>query len=230
MARRVFAFVFARGQSKGIPRKNLQPVGGTALIGHAISAAKKCKGVERVIVSTDDDEIADVARGFGADVPFMRPAELASDTAPEWLAWQHGIREAEASYGAFDTFLSLPCTSPLRAVEDVDGVLKKTQDFDVVITVQAAKRHPAFNMVVQTDPDGSVALASPPKTTVVRRQDAPKMYDITTVAYGAKTSFILKHKSFWEGRVGAVVVPELRAIDIDTPIDLRIAEFLWSSK
>ena len=96
---KIVGFVFARGGSKGIPRKNLCLLGGKPLIVHAIEAALASRHISRVVISTEDEEIARVAREHGAEVPFMRPAELASDTAPEWLAWQHAIRAVTAATG-----------------------------------------------------------------------------------------------------------------------------------
>src|SRR4051812_30459342 len=116
----VVAFVFARGGSKGLPRKNLQPLAGRPLVAHAIAHGLACPLIERVVVSTDDDDIARVAEAAGALVPFRRPAELASDTAPEWLAWRHAVVTYEELFGtgSIDTFVCLPATAPLRRGED----------------------------------------------------------------------------------------------------------------
>src|SRR4051794_39616334 len=123
---RTIAFVFARGGSKGVPRKNVRAVDGLPLIAYSIRTARASSLVERVIVSTDDEEIASVAREHGAEVPFMRPVHLASDDAPEWLAWRHAVETVGAS--SFNTFLSVPATSPLRAVEDLDRTIGALDD------------------------------------------------------------------------------------------------------
>ena len=115
---RTFAFVFARGGSKGIPRKNLHLLDGKPLLVWSIELGQSLPEMERVFVSTDDDEIAEVANVFGAEV-IPRPAELAQDTSLEWLAWQHAINSVQARYGLFDRFFSLPTTAPLRSQEDV---------------------------------------------------------------------------------------------------------------
>jgi N-acylneuraminate cytidylyltransferase len=226
---RVVAAIFARGGSKGVPRKNVRPLCGVPLIGRAIRAAKAVSRVERVVVSTDDDEIEDVALAFGAEVPFRRPAELASDTASEWLAWQHLIAHAGDGFGASDddVMLSVPTTSPMRAVEDLDACLDAlvAARADIAITVTPASRHPAFNMVTR-DADGLAALAMRLDPPVVRRQDAPAMFDITTVAYAARTSFVRRARGLFEGRVATAVVPHERTLDIDTEYDWAIAECL----
>lgn len=226
---KTIAFIFARGGSKGIPRKNLQDLGGKPLIGHAVECALSAGTVERVIVSTDDEEIAAVAKQFGADVPFLRPPELATDRAPEILAWQHALRETEARYGVFDVFLSVPTTAPLRAAEDLENVLKAfvPGETDFVITVTPARRSPYFNMVTM-DERGFTRLAANDGGGIANRQEAPSVFDMTTVAYAASPDYIRSGKALFEGRVRAVVVPAERALDIDEPLDLEIARFLFS--
>lgn len=226
---RVVAAVFARGGSKGVFRKNVRALGGVPLIGRAITMARAVARVSRVIVSTDDLEIADVARQFGAEVPFMRPFELATDQAPEWLAWRHLVQSVGEGFGQSpsDVLLSVPTTSPLRAVEDLDACLDGLvlSTADIALTVTPAARHPAFNMVTR-DEMGLASLAMPLGGALDRRQDAPPMFDITTVAYAAKAAFVLRATSIFEGRVASVVVPAERALDIDTEYDWQIAECL----
>jgi N-acylneuraminate cytidylyltransferase len=230
MTHHIVGFVFARGGSKGVPRKNLRLLAGKPLIAHAIDVGRQSRWIERVVVSTEDAEIAAVARQFGADVPFLRPAELATDTAPEWLAWHHAIRAVNAASdrGPIDVFVSIPATAPLRSVQDVDACITALleSDADIVITVTEAQRNPYFNMVVVDDSGRArVVMAG---SGVVRRQDAPAVYDMTTVAYAARPEFVLRASSLFEGRVHAVVVPRRRALDIDDELDLRMAELLLS--
>ena len=223
---RVVAFVFARGGSKGVPRKNIRPLAGRPLIAYAIEIARACPGVARVVVSTDDPEIASVAREFGAEVPFLRPAELATDAASEWMAWQHAIREV-AREGPFDVFLSVPTTSPLRAVEDLEACVRLlwSGDADVVVTARPAERNPYFNMIT-IDERGWARLVIPPAAEVHNRQVAPCVYDLTTVAYAARPEFVLRARSLFDGKMKAVLVPPERALDIDTPLDFDVADFL----
>lgn len=225
MKPRIVAFVFARGGSKGLPRKNLLPLAGKPLIVHSINTALALPRVDKVVVSTDDVEIAEVARKAGAEVPFLRPRELANDTAPEWLAWQHAIRTLRESGATVDVFLSLPPTSPLRLPADVDCCLDAllNSSSDAVITVREAERNPYFNMV-RREPDGSMRLAI--EGAFHRRQDAPKLYDMTTVAYAARADFILAANSIFDGKVRAVQIPRERALDIDTELDLLIGATL----
>ena len=221
--------IFARGGSRGIQRKNIAPLAGRPLVAWSIGIALRCPSIDRVVVSTDDEEIAQVARHWGAEVPFLRPPELAGDRSPEWLAWRHAIETLNAEPGArpIEVFCTLPPTSPLRAVDDVEACLAKLTEgaFDVVITVRDAARSPYYNMVT-LDPTGTANLAIPPDQPLHRRQDVPAVYDITTVAYAARPDFVLTQAGLFAGRVGAVVVPVERALDIDTPYDLRIAAAL----
>ena len=223
--------IFARGGSKGLPRKNLRELAGKPLLAHAIEVARRTPSIQRVIVSTDDAEIADAARQWGAEVPFVRPAELARDESPEWLAWQHAIREMERLDGRrMDALVSVPATSPLRAAEDVEACIQSllTTDADLVLTVTPSARSPYFNMVTLGE-GGLARLVIAPPEAVHRRQDAPPVYDITTVAYAARAEFVLRAEGMFAGRVRAVVVPRERALDIDTEMDLQFAEFLLSA-
>jgi N-acylneuraminate cytidylyltransferase len=224
------AVIPARGGSKGVPRKNIRLLAGKPLIAYAIQTALASKLIDRVIVSTDDPEIAHIARQYGAEVPFMRPPELARDDSPEWLTWQHAIRTLEAMEGftGVKVFVCVSPTSPLRIVEDVDVCVRTLQegDADLVITVRSADRNPYFNMVVLNE-DGYAGLVIPPEGKIYRRQDAPSVYDMTTVAYAARPQFVLKASSMFEGKVKAVVVPTERALDIDTELDFKVAEFLF---
>ena len=229
---KIICFIFARGGSKGLPGKNIKPLAGMPLIAHAIACAKSIDAIDDVIVSTDDSEIAEVAEAYGAKVPFMRPAELASDDAPEWLSWQHAVRWYQDHHGSFDVFLSLPTTAPLRAAGDVEacfGELLTASDADGVITVRTAERSPYFNMV-QKDKDGFVRLFAKADGHVSRRQDAPPIFDIVTVAYAARPDFILSAAGLFAGNLRSVEVPAERAIDIDTPYDFSLAEFLMEKR
>jgi N,N'-diacetyl-8-epilegionaminate cytidylyltransferase len=222
------AFIFARGGSKGVARKNVRLLAGKPLIAHSILVAQRCSFIRHVLVSTEDEEIATIARQYGAEVPFMRPPELATDAAPEWLSWQHAIRMFLGERPSVDEpcFLSLPATCPFRSTADVEGCARRLEDgeFDAVVTVTRAKSNPYFTMVTLGD-DGVISPVMP-GAKVYRRQEAPEVYDITAVAYATRPSYILNSDHFFAGKVGAVIVPEQRALDIDTPHDFEIAEAL----
>ena len=221
-------FIFARGGSKGVPGKNIKILGNKPLIAHAIEIGLETPNVETVIVSTDDLAIAEVAKAHGAEVPFMRPPNLALDHSPEWLAWRHAINWYRDHRGEFDVFVSLPTTSPFRLVQDVENTIQSltsAEDVDIAITVSKANRSPYFNMV-KIDTNGYSQLVIPSANDVFRRQDAPTLYDITTVAYAARPQFVMESGSIFSGRVKAVQVPRERSLDIDTPFDFMLAEAL----
>jgi len=223
---RAVAFIFARGGSKGIPRKNLKILGGKPLIAHSIETALSSHRISNVIVSTDDLEIAETARAYGAETPFMRPAELATDQAPEWLAWRHAVDWLETHGRPFDIFVSLPATSPFRATADIDAAIDRlSPDFDLIVSVTDAKRHPQFNMVRIAE-NGLVQQFSMAESHITRRQEAPLAFDMTTVVYVCRPEFVKVSNGVFDGRVGAVHIPEERALDIDTPYDFEVAEAL----
>lgn len=228
---RTVAFIFARGGSKGIPGKNIHPLGGVPLIGWSIDCARRTPEVSRVIVSTDDDEIAATARALGAETPFMRPAELARDNSPELEAWQHAVRWVQAESGPFDVFLSVPTTAPFRAPEDLSQAVRTLTagDCDLVLGITPSARNPFFNMVARDD-QGLLRLASGVAVGAVNRQTAPDVFDITTIVYAARPQWILETTSVLGGRTKGIEIPRERALDIDEPFDLELAEFLLARR
>ena len=219
-----YAFVFARGGSKGLPKKNILSICGMPMIAHSIKVAQQIQEVDRVFVSTDCDEIASIAQIYGAEV-IARPDELASDTASEWLAWQHAISVVSKNGDFFDRFLSLPATAPMRKIEDVQKCLNALQEgVDMVITMTPSHRNPWFNMVT-VDEKMNVKLCSG-DGAIKRRQDAQPCYDMTTVAYVSRPEFIRKANSIWDGSIVGVEVPRERSIDIDDNFDLLFARLL----
>jgi CMP-N-acetylneuraminic acid synthetase len=229
---RAMAFIFARGGSKGLPGKNIRHLKGKPLIAWSIQHALAVKRIERVIVSTDSEEIAAVACDFGAEVPFLRPAELAMDDSSEWLAWRHALNYVRETTGQLpEVMVSVPTTAPLRIPLDIENCLDEYEKggADVVITVTDAHRSPYFNMV-KTNADGTVDLVISTQKNINRRQDSLPVYDMTTVCYVANPEFVMTHNATFEGRARAVFVPVERAIDIDTLLDFQIAEFLMKNK
>jgi len=224
------ALICARGGSKGLSNKNIKHLNGIPLIGWSINVAKKIENISRIIVSTDSEEIANIALEYGAEVPFIRPKELALDNSPEWLVWRHAINYLESQQNKLDNLLVLPATAPLRSIQDVNNCINEFEkgDVDSIITVSEAKRNPYFNMTSNDDKGYSSILINNDRFT--RRQDAPKVFDMTTVAYVVKSEFIKKYNGIFEGKVRSVCIPEERAIDIDTKLDFKIAEYLISIK
>lgn len=221
-----YAFIFARGGSKGLPGKNVKPLNGKPLLQYAIDTARACPSISRIFVSTEDAEIAALANQDGVEV-IRRPSELAQDHSPEWLAWQHAVKQVQEKYGEFEHFVSLPATSPLRSVADVEASLQqlKKSAADICIGITPASRSPYFNMVKKTEQE-LITLVCPPTTVLTRRQDAPEVFDITTVLYTTTPSYILHGSSVMAGKVTSVLIPKERAVDIDDIYDFYMAESL----
>lgn len=225
MRKKIFACIFARGGSKGVKRKNVKILGDKPLISYSIDSALSNEYIDNVFVSTEDTEIAEIASQYGANIPFIRPAELATDHSPMWEVWQHAMNFFRENRDLPEIMIDLPCTSPFRSNEDITNVLKKliNDDYDAVITMCESKRHPMFNMVSEKN-DGSLEIAMKPKIPITRRQDGPKIFDITTLAYAVKSEYIFSATNLFDGKIGAIIVPEERSLDIDTEFDFQLAE------
>jgi CMP-N-acetylneuraminic acid synthetase len=223
--------ICARGGSKGLPGKNIKYLDGIPLIGWSINVAKQIDKASRVIVSTDSKNIADVALEYGAEVPFMRPKELALDSSPEWDVWKHAICYLKQEKVIFDGLIVLPVTSPLRNVEDVNKCIDEYENgnVDSVITVSEANRNPYFNMVVK-DSDNYLSLVIPPIENIATRQEAPTVFDMTTVAYIINPDFVTSNDNIFEGLIRSVFIPPERAVDIDTELDFKLAECIVRDK
>jgi N-acylneuraminate cytidylyltransferase len=227
---RRFAFIFARGGSKGLKEKNIKIFLDQPLITYSIKQAINCKIFEKVFVSTDNEKIANISLLDGAEV-IDRPFKLAQDNSPEWLAWQHAISYAEKKYGIFDQFVSLPPTSPLRSNEDILSaceMLEKTKDSNACIAISPSSRNPYFNMV-KRNKDNIIERVCKTDSNVTRRQDAPSVFDITTAVYAVNVDFIKKSKDLFSGTVLSIEIPKERAVDIDDILDFKFAEFLYKN-
>ena len=226
---KTFAFIFARGGSKGLPGKNIKMLAGKPLISYAIGLAKKMPEIDRVFVSTDNEEIAQIANEYGAEVPFVRPETLSSDTAYEWQAWQHAVDYVQTHIDTFDRFVSLPTTAPCREEKDIKGALNQLQDnVDMVVTASKSSHHPCFNML-KTDSTGFSSKFIE-VDTVSRRQDVEQAFNMTTVAYVTRPGFILANNSIWDGTLKMQEVDLLNAIDIDDASDFKLAELILQDR
>ena len=225
----VYGAVFARGGSKGVPRKNLRQIAGTSLLELSVAMGLASEGIDRMFCSTDSDEIATEAIRLGAEVPFRRPETLAQDDSPEWTAWQHLARFLiQEGASESDVLVSLPATSPLRARDDIGRALElfRQGTFDLVLGVSESTRSPWFNMVVREQSSEVSLVSGVEGERIGRRQDAPAVFDITTVVYVTTLGFVIHSQGLFDGTVGSVVIPRERSIDIDTEFDLEIADYL----
>lgn len=228
----IIALICARSGSRGVPGKNIKLLGGKPLIVRTINQIKEINEISRIFVSTESKEIANIAVDAGAEVPFMRPKKLAEDDAPEWLVWRHALENINRIEGGYpDIVIIVPVTSPLRTPEDIKKCLieYKKGNADIIITVTRSHRNPYFNMV-KINEDGTASRVIEPIENITRRQDTPEVYDMTTVAYVTSPKFIIEKDSIFAGKVRHVHIPIERALDIDTPLDFKIAELLLSKE
>ena len=223
---KVVATICARGGSKSIPGKNVRLLCGKPMIVHTIEVAQKCRLINRIIVSTDDPKIAEVASTNGAEVPFMRPKELASDAAPKLAVIQHAIQYLETKEGYIpDIIVDLDPTSPLRTKKDIEACIKMIADgkAENVFSVIECRKNPYFNMVEVID--GRVRLVKPSAQAVVRRQDAPQVYEINASIYVWKRDALMNNDTMYLETTALYVMPKW-AIDIDSEIDFEFVEFI----
>jgi CMP-N,N'-diacetyllegionaminic acid synthase len=224
----MIATICARGGSVGVPRKNIRKLCGLPLIAHSIDQALACKAIEGVYVSTDDREIADIAAARGARVPFLRPAELATSSAPKIPVIEHLVSWVERRDGPVSKIVDLDPTSPLRAQSDIEACIGLLEDdVDVVITGYPAEKNPYFNMV-ERRPDGSIGLVKPPAGNVVSRQQAPPVYAMNASIYVWHRRTL--SKGIWNGRIRLHEMPRERSIDIDSEIDFQLVELLLKAR
>ena len=218
--------ICARGGSKGVPGKNLRVLAGHPLIAYTIAVARACPFIDRLIVSTDSPMIAEAARRYGAEVPFVRPAALASDESGKIPVLQHAVTEIERGSGPVELVVDLDPTCPLREVEDVARCWRLVQEpeTDVVFTATPARKNPYFNMVEVVG--GYARLAKPSISGFVRRQDAPPVYEMNASVYAWHRNHLLNDGRVLGVRSRMVEMPPERSHDIDHELDFAFLEFL----
>jgi CMP-N-acetylneuraminic acid synthetase len=223
---RVLALVTARGGSKSIPGKNIAPLAGKPLLAWTIEAARGAAQVDRIVLSTDDPAIARAGREHGAEVPFLRPAPLAGDDSPHipvvlhalaWLAEHEGYRP--------EWVVLLQPTSPLRESRDIDGALAVAMDTDAdaVVAVSPLER---AHLIREVGEDGRIAPPAGDPRRYVRRQDARETYAVNGAVYLVRTRTLIERQSFYGDRTYAYHMPRERSVDIDTVLDMKLAELL----
>lgn len=226
----VLAVIPARGGSKGLPGKNIRLFAGLPLIAHSILFSKLCPEISRVVVSTDSPEIADIARQFGAEVPFMRPSDLAQDDTPIWPVLRHALEAVEQQDGTqYEMLLLLDPTSPTRVPGDIAGAhrrLREAPSADGVVGVSRPDFNPIWHCVVERE--GWMADFLKEGSGFERRQEVPAVYRINGSLYIWRTEFVRKEPRGWRcyGRHLMYEIPELRAVSIDEISEFERAEIL----
>ncbi len=217
-----------------MPGKNIRPLLGQPIIAWAIKKALAVPEIDRVIVSTDSQQIAEVARKAGAEVPFMRPDELASSSTGKFQVWQHALGTCETQDGlVYDLYVDIDCTNPLIEIDDIAGALEHFRQLrqsglkpDAVFTVSEARRNPYFNLV-EPDSDGVMKMSkSRGKGPVLARQGAPTVLEHVAGTYVLSTSYLRSANHLLDGRAFGYKIPSEKAFDIDSELDFSIIEFL----
>ncbi len=222
-------FIFARGGSQGLRKKNIHPFLKQPLITHSIKFLKSIKKIDSIYVSSDNNTILEIAKKNKVNT-IKRPLKLSSNNSSEWSAWKHGINYVKKKQGDFSTFVSIPPTAPLRTVNDIRKGLKKFEsvDCDICISYTKSQRSPYFNIVKEYKKQYLKLFDKSYK--ISNRQDVPVTYDITTLFYIASPDYILNNSHIFDGKVVGVEIPKSRSIDIDDILDLKVAEFLKKYK
>lgn len=227
----VTCVIGARGGSKGLAGKNIRPMLGKPLIGWSIEQALACPEITRVVVSTDSEAIAEVARAHGADVPFMRPAELANDSAGKWGVWQHALEACDRHYGEpIDLYVDLDCTSPLRDVEDISQAIAQFRGAgaDAVFSVCEARKNPYFNMLEIED--GSLRICKALPRPIVRRQDAPAVFEHVASIYVLAPAYLRRGTGLLSGRTQGYDIGAAKSLDVDSEFDFELIEYLMKKR
>lgn len=224
--------ICVRGGSKGVPGKNWRELAGLPLYAHSINQARESGIFDKIVISSDAPEVLLHAVEFGADLAVNRPADLASDTAGKVPAIAHAVETAEAHFGIiFDTCVDLDATSPLRLPQDIIGAVELLESSDSysVITGAEAHRSPYFNLV-EADEHGFVSTAKKLPSGVLRRQDAPKTYDMNASVYVWRRNSLLQGKKVFFENTRIFEMPAERSFDIDSELDFKIVQLLMSER
>lgn len=226
----VLAIIPARGGSKGVPRKNIKDLCGKPLIAWSIEEALKSKYIDRIIVSTEDKEIANISRKYGAEVPFMRPQRLAEDDTPGVEPLIHCINWLQENENYFPDYIcTLQCTSPFREFRHIDEALERLwkEKGDSIISVCKSEISPYWMKNIK---DGKLVDFMKNSSIYKRRQDLPIVYRLNGALFIGKTDILLKNKNWYTDNTLAYIMGNEDSIDIDTVLDFKIAELLMKEK
>lgn len=214
----VLAVIPARGGSKGVPRKNIREVAGKPLIAWTIEGAKKSKYIDRLVLSSDDAEIIAVAKAWGCEAPFVRPAELARDETPGIDPVLHALDMLPG----YEIVVLLQTTSPLRRASDIDGCIEQcvAGKANACVTVTQAEQSPYWMYTLGNG--GAMQPLIRTDESYARRQDLPEAYILNGAVYAARSEWLRLHKTFISDETLAFVMPQERSLDIDTELDLQI--------
>ncbi len=223
----ILGTICARGGSKGVKNKNIRLLLGKPLISYSINALKSWAKTNRIVCSTDSDKILEIAKEYGAETPFVRPAEMATDTASKLDVLKHLLNFCEAEENIkYDYIVDLDPTAPLRSVEDIDLCYNKiiNNDADLIVSVYKADKNPYFNML-ELDENNYAHLVKDSKDAIVARQKAPIVYSMNASIYVYKRDYLMNNSKVLSGKVLIHEMPEF-TIDVDKPLDFEIIKLI----
>ena len=231
----ILCVIGARGGSQGLPGKNIRPLLGKPLIDWTIEQALAVPEIDRVVVSTDAQEIADIALAANAEVPFLRPDDLSTSDIGKFQVWQHALATCEAHYSeSYDAFVDLDCTNPLRDCSDISKAIQQFQEsrdrgVDAVFSVCEARKNPYFNLV-EPDVNEAMRMSKTAGDTVVARQSAPPVYEHVASIYVLAPEYLRQSNHLLDGHAEGYDIGQEKCFDIDSEIDFRIIEMLMREK
>ena len=226
--KKITCLICARGGSKGIKNKNIKKFHGKHLIEWTFNVAKSIDIFTNIILSTDSPKIIKIAKRNGIEVPFLRPKSLARDNSKEIYVWKHALKYLKKINKFPDILVVLPVTSPLRKKKHIYQAINKFQKdkSDALITIKEPENNPYFNMIRLNKKDYAQIIINKKKFT--RRQDAPKVYSMSTICFVLRPSFILKTKNIFNGKVSTALFDKKYSVDIDDNFDFGMAETLFN--
>jgi CMP-N,N'-diacetyllegionaminic acid synthase len=229
----ILCVIAARGGSQGVPGKNIRSLLGRPVITWALETALGAPEIDRVVVSTDSREIADIATAAGADVPFLRPADLAQPDIGKFQVWQHALAACEQTYrSSYELFVDVDCTNPLLESTDVTAAIEQFRTLrtagvavDAVFTIATARHNPYFNLV-ERSATGALKMSKTSGEKVLARQNAPPVYEHVAGVYVMDPAYLRRAQHLLDGHAEGYEVSAEKAVDIDTEVDFALVEVL----
>lgn len=231
----ILCIIGARGGSEGVPGKNIRPLLGKPLIAWSIDHALTTPEIDRVVVSTDSEKIAETARAAGADVPFLRPENLAGPAIGKFQVWQHALSACEAHYNeTYELFVDLDCTNPLRDPADISAAIAqmragRTRGVEAVFSVCEARKNPYFN-IVEPDRTGALHMSKSTGDTIVARQAAPPVFEHVASIYVLDPDYLRRVGHLLDGHAEGYDIGQDKCFDIDSELDFDIVQHLLKRK
>lgn len=231
----ILCIIGARGGSQGLPQKNIRPLLGKPLITWSIEQALATPEINRVVVSTDSEEITRAALNSGADLPFTRPDLLAGSKVGKFQVWQHALNACQTIYNeTYEAVVDLDCTNPLRDPSDISAAIAQFREgrgrgVDAVFSVCQARKNPYFNLV-EPDETGAMRMSKSPDKTIVARQAAPAVFEHVASIYVLDPKYLGRANHLLDGHSEGYDIGQRKSFDIDSILDFEIVQYLMERK